>query len=868
MQTLTNRRQRKRVIVSGAALYLGLLIAVIVNPHVAEGQSARIKHTINEEWRFYPGEVSGAAVRDHDDDAWQTVDLPHTWNAVDSYDKTPGYKRGIGWYRKSLENVSVPPGRRHFVYFEGANQIADVYCNGIHVGRHIGGYTAFVFDLTDHLEPDGPNVLAVRVDNEHNDDVPPLNADFTFFGGIYRDVWLLSTNDVHIEVTDHASPGIFVDTPEVSDTLATVRVRGRVLNEAVEDRTVALRSRILDGAELVAEFELELDIAAGSAESFDVTTPGIPDLRLWSPASPHLYHVETAVLDDDRVIDLVRVPLGVRWFEVEGIGGFSLNGKPIRLNGTNRHQDYPGFGNAVPNWVHRKDVEIVKENGFNFLRLAHYPQDPVILDETDRLGLVVWEEIPIVNIITMSDTFDRNSETMLVEMIRQHYNHPSILMWGYMNEVMLREPRPEPEGYYERLLALTKHLESVLKKEDPTRLSVMAQSVGEVYNGKGLSDVTDILGMNLYFGWYYDDFDTLGTFLDRLHDQHPDRPLLVSEYGAGSDERVHTREPVAFDFSSEHAQNFHLASFDIMNQRPYVVGSAVWNQFDFGSEGRQDTKNAINQKGLYFHDRTPKDIAYYYRAALLDEPILHIANEWSRRAGSCPEDAVQPLWVYSNADEVELVLNGAPVSVKPTVNFRAEWAVALRDGVNRIRASAPGASQFKLAEAVIEYDDRGSLFGSGAESGDVLAVNTGAHYQYIGPDGVVWEEDRAYESGSWGYVGGRARRVHSRIQGTYDDPLYQAARDSVEAYRFDVADGTYEVEVLLVETARNSNRGSFDVYVNSDRVWSDVDLAGTVGRFTAVSRRVVLEVRGGEGLAVTFEPAAASTVAGILVRRE
>ncbi|HLE57719.1 MAG TPA: glycoside hydrolase family 2 TIM barrel-domain containing protein, partial [Rhodothermia bacterium] len=543
-------------------------------------------------------------------------------------------------------------------------------------------------------------------------------------------------------------------------------------------------------------------------------------------------------------------------------------GKPIRLNGTNRHQDYPGFGNAVPDWVHRKDVAIVKDNGFNFLRLAHYPQDPVVLEETDRLGLVVWEEIPIVNIITMSDTFDRNSETMLIEMIRQHYNHPSIFMWGYMNEVMLREPRPVPEGYYVRLLALTKHLESVLKKEDPSRISVMAQSVGEVYNGKGLSEVTDILGMNLYFGWYYDDFDTLGVFLDRLHRDHPDRPLLVSEYGAGHDERVHTREPVAFDFSSEHAQNFHLASFEILNQRPYVVGSAVWNQFDFGSEGRQDTKNAINQKGLYFHDRTPKDIAYYYRAALLDEPVLHIANEWSRRAGSRPEDAVQPVWVYSNAEEVELTVNGRPVSVRKAANRRAEWTVRLNDGANRIGALAPGDGDVMMHDAVIEYDDRTSLFGSGVRPGDLLAVNAGANYQFIGRDGVVWEEDREYEPGSWGYVGGRARRVHNRILGVDDDPLYQATRDGADRYKFDVVDGVYEVEIRMAETDKESDRTAFDVVANGESVWSDVDLAGTVGRFAAVSRRVVLDVRSGEGLAVTFEPAAASTVAGILVRRE
>lgn len=868
MQTLTSRLLRNWALPSGGALGLVLLTAVIAMPHVVQGQSGRIKRTINEGWRFYPGEVSGAAVRDHNDSAWVVVDLPHTWNAQDAYDKTPGYRRGVAWYRKHLDGVSIAPGRRYYVYFEGANQIADVYFNGIHLGRHIGGYTAFVFDVTDQLDSSGPNVLAVQVDNEHNEDVPPLDADFTFFGGIYRDVWLLSTDAVHLDVLDHASPGVFVDTPEVSDTLATVRVRGRVLNEGGTDRRVAVRSRILDGAELVAEFELELDIAAGGAESFDVTTPGIPELKLWSPASPYLYHVETTVLDGGQTIDAVTVPLGVRWLEVDGSDGYSLNGEPLRLNGTNRHQDYPGFGNAVPNWVHRKDVAIVKENGFNFLRLAHYPQDPVVLEEADRLGLVVWEETPIVNIITMSDDFDANSERMLVEMIRQHYNHPSILMWGYMNEVMLREPRPVPDGYYERLLTLTKRLEAVLKREDPSRASVMAQSVGEVYNGTGLSDVTDILGMNLYFGWYYDEFDTLGVFLDRLHRDHPDRPLLVSEYGAGSDERVHTRSPRRYDFSSELAQNFHLESFRIMAERPYLVGTAVWNQFDFGSEGRQDTKNAINQKGLYYHDRTAKDIAHYYRAALLDEPVLHIGDEWRYRAGSRPEDALQPVWVYTNAEEVELLVNDAPVSVRSVANHRVDWDVNLRDGLNRIRAVAGSGQGVVVAESEIYYDDRSAIFGAGAAHGDVIAVNAGAHYAFTGPDGVVWEADQSYEPGSWGYVGGRARRVYGRIHETPDDALFQATRDSVTAYRFDVADGAYEVDVLFSETVRDSERTSFNVSVNGDPLWNDLDLQATFGSHRAVSRSMTVAVRDGQGITVRFDPPEASTVSGFLIRRK
>ena len=861
-------RGRSASLVLHVAVVLGLSAGVACG---ASDPPERTRVTINDTWRYAPGNMPSAAEVDFDDGTWERVDLPHTWNAEDAFDKTPGYRRGTGWYRKHLSSVDVAPGRRHFVYFEGANQVADVFMNGVHVGRHVGGYTAFVVDVTDELNPDGPNVLAVRVDNAHDPDIPPLDADFTFYGGIYRDVWYLSTDEVHIDVMDHAAPGIFVDTPEALDSGASVRVRGAVVNESSSNRTVTVRSEILDNGEQVAGLEFELEIAAGTREPFEVTTPEIPDLKLWSPDSPYLYSVRTDVFEGDRLVDRVTVPLGIRWMTADGHDGFTLNGKPLRLSGTNRHQDFPGFGNAVPNWVHRKDVSIIKDTGFNFLRLAHYPQDPVVLEETDRQGLVVWEEIPIVNMITMSDAFDENSESMLVEMIRQHYNHPSILMWGFMNEVMLRVPKPVPAGYYDRLLELAERLESVVKSEDASRATVMAQSVGEVYNGKGLSDVTDILGMNLYFGWYYGTLDSLGAFLDRVHAEHPDRPLIISEYGAGSDERVHTTSPRAFDFSSEHAQDFHLASFRIIRDRPYLVGSAVWNQFDFGSEGRQDTKNAINQKGLYFFNRTPKDVAYYYQAALLDKPVLHIADEWSRRAGSRPEDALQSIRVYTNAPRAEIWVNtnDNPQGSHAADNHLATWRVKLKDGPNLVKAAAYGGAKLAVDNTTILYDDRSALFGSDARSGQVLAVNAGGHYQYVGSDDLVWEADRAYTPGNWGFSGGAPRLVHHRIQGTDDDPIFQAARDGVNDYRFDVADGNYEVEILLCETRDDpENRGAFMVSVNGSVVWTDLDLADSVGLYSTTRRTIDVVATGGKGIEVTFEPAGSSTVSGILIRRK
>ena len=819
---------------------IGLALLVPTCELTAQGYpEGRTRTTINDRWVF----------RFDESERWSDdfIQLPHTWNAKDGYDKEPGYHRAVGVYRRPLHDLEFDPDRRYFVYFEGVNQVATVFMNGIWQGQHIGGYTAFAIDISGVARPNGPNDLVVYVDNSHDPDIPPLDADFTFFGGIYRDVWLISTANTHIDVTEHASPGVFVDLTSVSDREAVLSVRTDLRHWSSTPIDVDLRLAVYDSDQLVVEStsrETLPPMATYPAEVQTLTTTGLTILEphRWSPDDPHLYRVVAEVIDGERLLDRVEVPLGIRTFSVDG-DGFYLNGERLRLNGTNRHQDYPGYGNAVPDWVHRRDVKIIKDDGFNFLRLAHYPQDPAVLEETDRLGLIVWEEIPVVNIITQSDAFKRNAETMLVEMIRQHYNHPSIVMWGYMNEVMLRKPDPVPEGYYEDLLALTEHLEEVTKTTDPSRLTATAQSYVEIYNGKGVSDVTDILGFNLYFGWYHDTPDSLGPFLDRIHMAHPDRPLLLSEYGAGSDERIHANDPKRFDFSSDHAQNFHAESFLITNNRPYLVGTAVWNQFDFGSAGRQDSKNAINQKGLYFHDRTPKDIAWYYRAALREEQVVHIADEWSSRAGSSATDAEQTIRVYSNADSVMLEVNGFGAGWREVSNYMAEWKVDLSDGRNRITAFCYPDDDFVCSDRTeIHYHDRAGLFTLQAQPGDYIAVNVGAEYDFVRPDGVVFSADRSYSPGSWGHLDGTPRLIHRRIIGTEDDPLHQTYLDDLTEYRFDVPDGLYDVELWVTVLDRERRLAADGKYVD--------------------------RAEGGAGLVIPFGEKEYERLAGILIRRK
>ena len=824
----------------------------------------RLRVTVNDGWRYAEGDVPGAQEATMDDAAWERVALPHTWNAADAVDKTEGYRRGVGWYRRTLTVGPEMRGRRLALHFEGASQTADVFVNGARAGRHAGGYTAFTVDVTPLVRP-GDNVVAVRVDNAPDPDLPPLTADFTFYGGLYRDVWLVATEALHVDLLDHGGPGVYVSTPGASAEAAPVRVTTAVVNDGIAESRTTVRVRVLDadGREVAAATAPADVVAAGARLPVALDLPAIARPRLWSPADPHLYRVVVDVMEGDAVRDRVEQPLGVRWVGVDPDRGFLLNGAPLRLAGTNRHQDAAGLGVALTDDLHVRDLEIVKATGFDFLRLAHYPQDPAVLEAADRLGLVVWEEIPVVNRITTSAAFADAAEAMLVEMIRQHHNHPSVAFWGYMNEVLLQPPSPLPDGYVVAVRALAERLEAVVAREDPSRLTAMALSEGEIDNGSGLQDVTDVFGMNLYFGWYGHTAAELGPFLDALHARHPGRPLLVSEYGAGSDERVHAAAPVAFDFSSEYARQVHRETLPQLLARPWLVGTAVWNQFDFGSDSRQDTKNALNQKGLYFFDRTPKDVAFYYRARLAEAPTLHLEREHTRRAASRPADRRQAVEVTTSLDAVELWRDGVSLGSRRPDNGVAVWEADLHDGPNHFAATGAG-----LADAVeIALDDRTALFTEAARPGDEVAVNCGGNVSVTDAAGTVWEADRLLEEGAWGALAGDVRRTHHRIIGTDLDPLYQSARSG--GYRFRVPDGRYDVTLGFAETEHDAaGARRLTVLANGVPIVTDLDLAGDAGRWQAVERRAVVAVDGGAGLTLDVRAdAGAPLVSAIRLRR-
>ena len=600
-------------------LLLSAILFFSAKPCLAQN-SGRINYTINDNWRFTLADDPNSSKPEFADRAWERVNIPHTWNLKDVFDDELDYRRGGAWYRRSLPLDARHRSKRIFLYFEGANQIADVFVNGKKAGQHIGGYTAFVFDITDLVKFGGPNLIAVRVDNSFNQDIPPLTADFNFYGGIYRNVRVIAVDPMHIKITDHASSGLQISTPEVNGVRNTVRILGKLENSSGRERNVEVVSTILDAqGRRVGESTSKVKARPDSDFTFNQIA-GVSNPKLWSPDNPYLYTIKTIVKEKARVLDSRTDTVGFRWFNFDPEKGFFLNGKSMMLHGTNRHQDIAGMGNAVPDALHVRDLEIIKDAGFNFVRLAHYPQSPAVLQAADRLGLLVWEEIPLVNYITISHAFNRNSEQMLVEMIRQHRNHPSVIMWGYMNEIFLRVPKENEENIRLETVKLANRLNEVAHREDPTRPTTIAFHGSEIYNTTGLGEVADITGWNLYSGWYSKTFEDFGTFIDDQHKRYPKRPLIISEYGANGDQRLHSRQPRRFDSTIEYQRMFHESYISQIHARPFIAGTAIWNQFDFAVEARGETIPHLNQKGMYTYDRKPKDIHYLYKANLSKSP--------------------------------------------------------------------------------------------------------------------------------------------------------------------------------------------------------------------------------------------------------
>ncbi len=849
--------------------------------------SAREKYTINEAWRFSRGASHDAFLPGADDSRWEVVDLPHTWNAQDADDDVPGYYRGPGWYRKRLFLPESIADKQVYLCFEGVNQTACVWVNGHFAGRHAGGYTRFALDITHWVVP-GENLVAVEADNRHDPDMPPLSADFTFFGGIYRDVSLLLTDRVHVAPVDMASSGVYLTTPEVSAREATVDVRTVVANRGGEPVRVRLEHRIMapDGRRAAVADTL-LTLPAGQVAEPACRGIRIENPQLWDIDEPNLYRVLTRlVAEDGTQLDCVSNSLGLRWFAFDPDAGFSLNGRSRKLLGTCRHQDYEGRGWALSDAMHERDIRLLKQMGGNFLRISHYPQDPVVLEMCDRLGIVASVEIPVVNAVTESDAFLDNAVQMAREMIRQDFNHPSVMIWAYMNEVLLRPPYKDERElavYYKAVERVARALEEAVRAEDPSRYTMMAyHNAPEAYAAANLMRIPMIQGWNLYQGWYEKDITRFERILDRLHAEYPDKVLMVTEYGADVDQRVHSFAPEQFDFSQEYGLHYHRHYLREIVRRPFVAGSSVWNLNSFYSEPRADVVPHVNNKGLTGLDREKKDTYLFYKTQLNAGPQLLIGNRcWENRGGADDGQgrSVQPVPVFCNRQAVTLTHNGRKLGTKRPEGGVAMFDVPFVDGENRLVATAGALTDvltvdFRLVRATPkEFTELNVMLGSPRYFDDRAA-------------GTAWIPEQPYVPGSWGYAGGRVLRREGTgwlgsaadIRGTECNPVFQTQRVGIERFCADVPDGTYSIYFYWAELDAEGEREKlaynlgaddagtryrgrrFDVTVNGTRVFENFSIAEEVGFARALVRKVEVTASDGKGIRIDFEPREGETV--------
>ncbi len=643
--------------------------------------SPREDINLNSGWRFIRQDVSGAETNGFDDSAWTLLDLPHTWNNLDGQDGGNNYYRGIGWYRRHCTISTNETGRRLFLKFDGANLVSDVYVNGNFVGEHQGGFAAFAFDVTPFVNVGGDNVIAVKVNNAANSNICPLSGDFTSFGGLYRDVHLLATDPLQVTPLDYGSPGVYLRTTGVSSNSANLQVTAVVSNANAGPVSVTMRAVITDAASnIVATLTNVVTMPAASLSNV-IASAVVTNPHLWDGLNdPYLYRAFIEIYNGTNLTDLVSQPLGFRYFSFDPNNGFVLNGRYYDLHGVSMHQDYLNLGWALTDAQRLTNFALLKELGATTVRLAHYQHAEHTYQLADQAGIVVWTEIPLVNSVNTNAAFVANAQQQLRELIRQNYNHPSVMMWGIFNEITLGSG-PNPDGVVSNLAALA-------AQEDPTRPSTSATLHSST--GNPSTWMTQIAGFNQYYGWYADPTDGIGAWADNIHAARPTNCIGVSEYGAGASVWQHSEEPLTKPGQScvcvhpeEWQDLVHEVNWSLMKTRPFLWGKYVWNMFDFASDGRNEGDTpGRNDKGLVTYDRQiRKDAFYFYKANWTTNPVVYITGHtFSNRQASINAK------VYSNCDSVELFLNGISQGSRSSSSNIFLWPVTLAPGCNFVQA--------------------------------------------------------------------------------------------------------------------------------------------------------------------------------------
>ena len=587
--------------------------------------------SLNENWLFVKNTTDITASEG------EQINVPHSWNAVDGQDGGNDYFRGSCLYKKAVKKADLPEADLYYIEFRGTNSSADLYVNGEKLAHHDGGYSTWRVNITGALKDE--NEIAVIVDNAANEIVYPQMADFTFYGGIYRNVNLIAVNNSHFDLDYYGAPGIKV-TPTVDGKDAKVEIEAFVTNQKPEQ---VIRYTVTSRCGCKT-------FTAESAET--KATIEIPEVHLWhGRRDPYLYNAKIELVENGEVIDAVETRFGCRTYEIDPERGFILNGEEYPLRGVSRHQDRWGVGNALLPEHHIEDIDLICEVGATTIRLAHYQHDQFFYDLCDERGMVVWAEIPYIS--KHMPTGRENTISQMKELISQNYNHASIVVWGLSNEISIG-------GSDADLLENHRILNDLCHEMDKTRLTTIA-AVSMCKMEDPYLLIPDVVSYNHYFGWYGGDTSMNGPWFDKFHQTHPTIPIGCSEYGCEA-LNWHTSDPRQGDYTEEYQAYYHEELIKQLFTRKYMWATHVWNMFDFGADARAEGgENGQNHKGLVTFDRKyKKDSFYAYKAWLSDDPFVHLCG---KRYIDRVED-VTKVTVYSNQPEVELFVNGESVGKK------------------------------------------------------------------------------------------------------------------------------------------------------------------------------------------------------------
>ena len=659
---------------------------------------------INDNWLFSKEAKAAPAALPTD---WEQKNLPYTWNEKDGQDGGNDYYRGKCFFAKSISKADLPEGEEIYLQFDGVNSTAEIFWNGKSLMVHHGGYSTFRVKVEEIKDE---NLLVVSADNTPNDFVYPQMADFTFYGGIYRDVSVIGVPKKHFDLDYYGAPGINA-TPKVKGDKAEVEAK------AYCDGKV--RFEIIDNGKVILTAEAE-----GENPEAEMT---IENVHLWNGlADPYLYTLRAVLIEDGKEIDEVSTRFGCRYFEVDPERGFILNGKEYPLRGVSRHQDRNDIGNALLPEHHKEDIELIKEVGANTIRLAHYQHSQVFYDLCDEYGMVLWAEIPYIS-RHMPNGFD-NTKTQMKELIAQNYNHPSIFFWGLSNEISIAGAADES------LIKNHKMLNDLCHDMDETRLTTVA-----VVSMCGIDEeyvhISDIVSYNHYFGWYGGKTEMNGPWFDNFHAKYPKKPIGLSEYGCEA-LNWHTSDPMQGDYTEEYQSYYHEELIKQIAERPYIWATHVWNMFDFAADARSEGgEDGMNHKGLVTFDRKyKKDSFYAYKAWLNPEPMVHLC---SKRYIDRVED-VTKVTVYSNCDEVELFANGVSVGKQKKGKYPFFYFDVKNEGETTLKAVAGDLSDESTIRKVDTPNEAYIL----KDEGDVInwfEINTPDGYFSINDEiGEIW----------------------------------------------------------------------------------------------------------------------------------